>query len=385
MTSSREAPTCLVLTPLGVRTDPATGRRVDLDRAFMAIKASAEEAGVAVARLDESAVDRRTRVGAVLGADLVVADVSAADPETAYLFGVRHGFRPSGTILVAEDPAAVPAAATWSSLRVRSVGELTEAVLQALTEPGADSPVFTALPRLRPGTYPGVFEPEEVGVGLWEQVTAAWHSQDWELAAGLLSDLLRYRPWDDGVTVRLAEALYHLGDLDRAAELLAPFGPETTGDPSVLRLWGAILRRRWKDRGDPADLDDAIAAHRRSYDVTHGHYEGLIAALLLNERALASSDPSQQRQDWSEARSLREQVYAATRREVGRLPGDDRFWALAALWEAAAALGDSEGASRWEQEARRESPGEWAIDSATEQVGRVTELLASPPVGARTL
>ncbi len=102
--------TCFVVMGFKTKTDLATGRILDLDASYQfLIKPAVESCGMKCIRADEiphSGVIDLPMYQQLLEADLVIADISTANPNALYELGVRHALRPRATIVIAEDKFA---------------------------------------------------------------------------------------------------------------------------------------------------------------------------------------------------------------------------------------------------------------------------------------
>src|SRR5512139_1197999 len=100
-----------VAMPFGIKKD-SQGNEIDFNRVFAdLIKPALESAGLDVFRADEEARagDIRTDMfQELLIADLVVADLTLANPNVWYELGVRHALRARGVLLVQGPRSAQP-------------------------------------------------------------------------------------------------------------------------------------------------------------------------------------------------------------------------------------------------------------------------------------
>src|SRR5262249_45466608 len=103
---------CFVVMGFGVKTDFATGRKLDLDKSYrLLIKPIVLEAGLACVRADEirqSGLIDVPMYQELLGADVVIADLSTANPNALYELGIRHALRPHTTIVISENKLSYP-------------------------------------------------------------------------------------------------------------------------------------------------------------------------------------------------------------------------------------------------------------------------------------
>src|SRR6185369_1865791 len=163
--------TCFVVMGFGKKTDFETGRTLDLDKSYRnMIKPAVEAAGLKCIRADEivhSGLIDVPMYQQLLDADVVVADLSTSNKNAFYELGVRHGLRPSTTIVICEDGIKTPPfdvnhiiIRTYHHLgehtgyseveRFRKV--LTDAIIEVYKKDPRpdDSPVYTFLNNLTP-------------------------------------------------------------------------------------------------------------------------------------------------------------------------------------------------------------------------------------------
>ena len=146
--------TCLVIQ---TRHDPK--RLLDL------LRTELEAAGAHCAHLDAASPGLEVKqLDLLLRAPLAIVDLSASLPDVLLQLGLRHGLRPGHTLLLADEEYRVPPAfATLRILRythldedvgsreaARLRGEISRWLKAAMAGPAVDSPVYLALPGLRP-------------------------------------------------------------------------------------------------------------------------------------------------------------------------------------------------------------------------------------------
>ncbi len=168
--------TCYVIQGFGVRTDFATGHGLDLDKSFAVIKRAVTTVGLECVRRDivQSSSPNAT-LDLILRAPLAIVDLSLGPPDVLLQLGLRHGLRPGRTLLLAEEGYRTPP--ELASLRIlrykhsstnidkreadRLQSGITRWLKEAMANPAVDSPVYAALPNLRPPVRrPPAPEPE---------------------------------------------------------------------------------------------------------------------------------------------------------------------------------------------------------------------------------
>jgi tetratricopeptide (TPR) repeat protein len=404
--------TCFVIQGFGEKTDLATGRALNLDASYDVIKEAVEAAGLRCVRADEivhSGTIDQPMYDALFRADLVIADLSTSNLNAAYELGVRYGMRPRATIIIAEQQFKNPF--DFSHIVIRryehlgkDVGrqeakrfktELVAAITAIVEGEDVDSPVYTFL-RLQPpseGPRPRGLRPaaevetaEQNPKQMLDEARTELQRGNFENARGLLESVLAMRPRDEYVIQQLALATYKSEQPDPKAALLAAhrqlqaLDPDTSNDPETLGLWGAVHKRLWDLDGNPAHLDMAIAAYERGFYLKQDHYNGISLAFLLNVRAARHHDQSDRAEaiaDFVLARRVRRDVTKYCERALETGDPSARYWVLATLWEAAVGLGDADNAARWRRETEAVAPAPWMLQSATNQIARLEQLLAA--------
>lgn len=230
--------TCFVVMGFGLKTDYATGRTLDLDKTYhQIIKTAVEDAGLECIRADDivhAGVIDKPMYELLLGADVVVADLSTSNVNAAYELGVRHALKPDTTIIIAEKQFKFPfdighiAIRMYEHLgsgiengeaeRMRKI--LKDAIMYLAERHDTDSPVYTFLPFLNMPVMgsrgdvlqvisqpisvqtPTVLIPESKPEAiddnsklmLSELFLEARNNGNWDLASKLTSQLLEKRP-----------------------------------------------------------------------------------------------------------------------------------------------------------------------------------------------
>ena len=159
-------PACFVIMGFGPKTDPATGRVLDLDKTYKnIIKPAVQAAGYDCVRADEiqhSGVIDVPMYEMLYAADLVVADLSTSNLNAVFELGVRHALKPRATIIIAENQFKIPFDASHIIVRhyehlgpdigfdeaIRMQKELADLARALGSGDAVDSPVYTVLPDL---------------------------------------------------------------------------------------------------------------------------------------------------------------------------------------------------------------------------------------------
>jgi MAP3K TRAFs-binding domain len=393
---------CFVAMGFGKKTDFETQRVFDLDQTYEEIiKPAVEDAGLRCIRADaigHSGLIDVKMYEMLLRADLVVADISTANPNAIYELGVRHALRPYSTILIKEDSGRFHFDLNHlATLTYRHLGDeigakearnksaaLRSLIEEVIQNPTADSPVYTFLPGLaQPKFSDEAFErllnhTEEASEKLSDiidRAKAAASSSNhldaeklFRLAASMTADntyliqqqaLHRYKSALPSEFVALTEG--------RA--ILEALNPNESRDSETLGIAGAIYKNLWNIVGDPSLLNQAIGYYRTGYGLRGDYYTGVNLALLLEKRSETQSDADEKIFDQMSARKTRESLIASLQSIVS---GDDfsersdRMWIYGTLSDCYLALGLKEESLHFERLFTSENPAEWEVKSFQE-------------------
>jgi tetratricopeptide (TPR) repeat protein len=419
---------CFVVMGFGKKTDLATGRLLDLDKTYrIIIKKAVEEAGLECIRADgiiHSGLIDVPMYELLLEADIVIADISTANPNAIYELGVRHALRPHTTIIMAESELKFPF--DLSHIAIRSYvhlgsgidaehaetvrDELKAAIHELLGHPDVDSPVFFFLPKLRAwnagvapileavvaeAAQPVAAAAADAGdassiAELMETFQEAKNDSEWSSAARSLKKLIDKRPNDPYFQQQLALVTYKskkpdpITALNAAKEILQKLHPHASTDPETLGLWGAVHKRLYELSADTAALDESIWAYEKGFYVKNDFYNGINLAFVLNVRAANATDPQEATADVVQARRIRRRVAEITRKllaagikdDEGKVDADETFWVQASLAEALEGSGQKDEAAKLREELAKTAPAEWMVETMNDQLGKLEGLIA---------
>jgi hypothetical protein len=423
---------CFVVQGYGRKTDYRDGRVLDLDASYAIIKDAVEGAGLQCIRADEiqhSGTIDLPMYEWLYKADLVVADLSTYNVNAVFELGVRYALRPHATIIVAEELFQNPF--DFSHLVIRrykhlgdDIGarearrfcdELKVAIAAIVADAKVDSPIYTFLPHLLPPqdvqsqdaaalapfmplpteavsfAAPGADPDKADDLNTKQLIDQAQHKiaiSDFAGARALYEQAAQRRPTDSFIIQRLALATYKSKQPDAktallvAREVLRPLKPETCNNPETLGIWGAIHKRLWEIDPDPELLDTGVTAYARGFALKQDHYTGVNFAFMLDLRALEALKAGQRDDaitDHTLARRMREDVMKLAGAHLERLGddggGDERYWVLASLWEAALGVGDIAAMAGYEAKLRTMKSADWMSDTWQAQGRKLRGLL----------
>ncbi len=416
---------CFVVMGFGEKTHFETQRTLDLDKTYRGIiKPAVEESGLECIRGDDivqSGVIDKSMYEHLLNADLVIADLSTANPNAIYELGVRHALRPHTTIIIAENHFRFPFDINHVVIRTyehlgkgidfeeatRVKENLKTAIAKLVHDQlEVDSPVYVFLDIEKPARSSAPVEaraetvkPDDeknqvVFSSLLESAQEARKQENFAVAKSLFEKLHELRPADAYITQQLALATYKTkqdSDAGKIAALEEARGildkelkPATTNDPETLGLWGAIHKRLWDLRGERADLDAAIWAYERAFYLKRDYYNGINYAYVLNVRAAEQADEDEKTADRVHARRVRKMVLTIVDEAEKNLPRDEQrkpldpaeaYWIAATRLEALKGLGETAKLAEESEKLFARAPESWMPTSTKEQLERLDKLL----------
>lgn len=333
---------CFVIMGFGIKTDFATGRKLDLNKSYkLLIKPVVENKGLKCIRADEilhsGSIDYQM-YKELYNADLVIADLSTANVNAFYELGIRHALKKRSTIVISEDKMLYPF--DLNHIKITSYTHLGEAIdyeeverfrqvlgdtidsILNIDDP--DSPVYSHLQDLTPPLFhtlaqtPNKFARESfdeanyinkenddeiyfkaladnptLGV-LIDQGEAALNERNYANAKVLFQTALNLMYGDSNtdpyLIQRLAFATYKakLPDdttaLNDAIQLLSKLDIERTNDTETVSLAGRIEKELFEKGQGIHHLQNAIEFYQRGYFLLHNRYHGLNLAFLFNKR-----------------------------------------------------------------------------------------------------
>jgi hypothetical protein len=400
--------TCFVIMGFGKKTAYGKkARTLDLDATYRhIIKPAVTACALRCIRADEvthSGIIDKPMYELLLSADLVIADISTANANALYELGVRHALRPHATIVIKESAGDFHFDLNHlATLQYKHLGEdigSTEAEIKraelkqlidgVLAQPKIDSPVFTFLDELKGRTMTlkereAELKSAEISSNnlavLLEAARLAAKDSNHSLAKKLFAqvrDLMALQkgpnqPPDPFVIQQLALATYKAKQpsapaaLDEAWETLAVLAPEMSTDPETLGIAGAIQKRKWETSHDRRCLDSAIDLYGRGFEVRRDYYNGENYAICLDLRAPTHSDAAESTYDRTTARKVRLRVRESLEQrfsDTSTRELEDYVWMLATMTNTLYAVGDSDGAQKYEAEFLKQGPAKWQIES----------------------
>lgn len=339
---------CFVIMGFGIKTDFATGRKLDLNKSYkLLIKPVIENKGLKCIRADEilhsGSIDYQM-YNELYNADLVIADLSTANVNAFYELGIRHAFKKRTTIVISEDKYAYPF--DLNHIKITSYTHLGEAIdyeevlrfqqvlgdtIDAvLNREDSDSPIYTYLNELTPPLFKTSLKVNNTLSGqsnnetiikievvdnseveetetfvkqvsdnptlgfLIDQAEDALLERNYPTAKAFFQTALDLMPGesknDPYLVQRLAFTTYktrlpdEITALNDAIKLLSKLDIERTNDTETVSLAGRIEKELFEKGQGVEHLAKSIEFYQRGYFLLHNRYHGLNLAFLFNKR-----------------------------------------------------------------------------------------------------
>ncbi|WP_064092619.1 TRAFs-binding domain-containing protein [Rossellomorea aquimaris] len=396
----------------GIKTDPSTGRELNLDKTYKnIIKPAAEEAGLECVRADEvkhSGIIDVPMYNLLVSADVVIADLSIQNTNAFYELGVRHALRPKTTIAIAESKLKPPFDVNHTVIHqyehlgtdigfdevLRFRGELIETINAILASEEIDSPVYTYIKELKPPVLDTSIEekdgssveeePKETLGGIIENAILALDNDDFVKAKTLLQAAKSIDPNNDFILQKLAVATYkskypnHVEALREALTFIEPLDLRNTTDPETLGIAGAIYKRLWEEQDDLEYLDKSIFYYEKGFYIKNDYYNGVNLAFLYNIRSTIEQDKNNAIADFIIANRIRNKIIkicSALYNDDSFKDRSDQYWIVATLEEAYFGLGNKDKYDEFKEVAMSLSKQNWERETTESQIIKIRRLL----------
>jgi len=327
---------CFVVMGFGIKTDLATGRKLNLDKSYLSlIKPAVEDRGITCLRADEiknSGAIELPMYQQLLTADLVIADLSTANVNAFYELGIRHALRPRTTIIMSEEQMSYPFDVNHIKInKYTHLGDsidylealrfqklLKETIDNVLNDDQPDSPVYTFLDGLVPPELRDRAENVAKKVGdalsqapqqdtpdnqtlsiIVKQAEEALKNKQYAVAKGFFDAALliagsnteqhiaannSYLIHRLAYTTYKAELPNAVAAAEEALRLLGKLDLQHTNDAETVSLAGRIEKRLYCSGEGEQHLSNAILYFERACYLWNNRYNNINLAFLLNLR-----------------------------------------------------------------------------------------------------
>lgn len=333
--------TCFVIIGYGIKSDLATGRKLNLDKTFEnLIQPVFKSLGVDCFRAidkNKTGVIDSIMYDWILKADIVLADISTLNANVIYELGVRHALRPYSTIIISEkklmqdlpfdiDHTIIHQYEHLESdighTEVLRFRKLLKKIVQPLIEkPETDSPVYTFLKNLEAPKFKKIAEkkvskkiasPPSIS-DLVVPAEDALNNGNFTEAITFFKAALLYDKANTYLTQRLALATYKEKPNDKSAlieaqGILKKLNPNETTDPETLGLSGAISKRLYEVTSNEEYLDKAIWFYEKGFYIQQDYYTGINFAYQLTVKSVTIKNKNEAISFYFQANRVRNKI-----------------------------------------------------------------------------
>lgn len=313
---NRKGKLCFVIMGFGKKTDPSSGRTLDLDKTYKnIIRPAVQKAGFRCVRADEvkdSSLIDTSMYALLMHADLVIADISTYNPNAIYELGVRHAVRPYSTIILKEETGSIPFDISHNRIfsyihlgddigsdeAARCQMELVSKIESVNQSSIIDSPLYTFIKNVKPpkltqeeyeSIIGGLTETEDHVFAISEKASLCMNASNFEGATKLWEKAEELVPNEPYFIQQHALARYKsetptkMSSLSDALQIIRKLDPDgETNDPETLGLTGAIYKRMWHLVKDVEYIKRAISYYGKGFKIRRDYYNGENYALCLN-------------------------------------------------------------------------------------------------------
>jgi hypothetical protein len=390
---------CFIIMGFGKKSDPLTGRTLDLDKTYENIISPAvTAAGLECVRADEiqdSGLIDKSMYALLMHADLVIADISTYNPNAIYELGIRHAVRPYSTIIIKEQQGKIPFDLDHNRIfhydhmgddisateAERCKKELQDRIVSVLESSSTDSPLYEYIKGIKPPLLPEseyeglieklakeekyIFAMRHKALAFMKQKDFSAAERTWRKLSEIIENepyfiqqqaLCRYKSEDPSPTLALQDALTIITKLD-------PDGDTT--DPETLGITGAIYKNLYRQHKDVDYLNRAICYYQKCYIVRRDYYTGENYAHCLELKANESASENEKIYLRFEAEKTRQAIID----QLLTILSDsgekriDQKWLYATLSNCYLAIGNHEGAKTYEDKFLSDNPLDWEIET----------------------
>lgn len=396
---------CFVIMGYGKKTDPETGKTLDLDATYKnIIKPAVSRCEYQCIRGDEiveSGIIDKNMFALLIHAEIVIADISTLNPNALYELGIRHAAKPYATIVMKEEGGGIPFDVSHNKLFTykhygedigvdesnRCITYLSSLIKEVGSNTNVDSPLFSSIRGLKAYELPkeeldsvisNLSEKEDVvfatvakakefmkngdfasAAKLWEKVSLKVKNDSYYIQQ---LALCTYKDKTKEPAVALADALIKI-------QQLQPTNRKTT-DPETLGISGAIYKRLWlQNKKSPEFLNRAIEFYNRGFTINQDYYTGENYATCLILRSTIEEEDSRKQFYIEKAKEVQTEIIKI----INNLEDDEDFekrsdlkWIYATLANCYYFLDDTENYCLNDKRFKEEKPEDWELQSYEE-------------------
>lgn len=388
---------CFVIMGFGKKTDPFTGRVLDLDKTYENIIAPAvRESGLECIRADEvhdSGLIDKSMYALLIHADLVIADISTFNFNAVYELGIRHAVKPFSTIILKEkDAGNIPFDLSHNrifsynhegtDISATEAKRCTDALINLISRiihaKNVDSPMYEYIKGLDAPKLPEdelndiierlgkeekfVFVQRERARNYMKMNLFSEAEECWKKAATISGNddyfiqqqaLCRYKSEYPTPREALLDAWTIINKLNPDGDTL---------DPETLGIAGAINKNLYRQEVGVEFLDRAIRYYKKSYMVGGNYYTGENYAHCLRMKGKIVTDEAERGYLSFEAQKVCNEIIEKLLKIVDS--GEqrvDQLWIYASLSNCFLSIENQEKSNIYKELFYKANPLDWHI------------------------
>ena len=404
---------CFVVMGYGTKQDYRNGRKVDLDRIYEEIikKTFEDLPDYSLIRADELSGSGNIDVDMyelLLGADLVIADITSLNENALYELGVRHALRPYSTIIMMMNVKMEDGSESHyipfdighdRMLRYKDYGEWLDEeeaagirsklmkFVRDSEKHNIDSPLYEYLKELEPPAIPPSIERKvvEKAERFESRVNSALDdyrnhkdASEFKEALPYIEKLYEELPNNEYIIQQYAFCTYKAASgnkkeaLDKAWKAISELNPDKSLNQETLGIAGSICKRLYKETEVPSYLDRAIRYYLKGYIQNLDYYNGenVINCLLL--KILTIDDQEEIDGLKFICRTIAKKI--RTLLDAKLETGEVDIWMYATMANCCAVLGDDKAAAEYERYFMNDAK-EWQKASYKESIDIVRQVM----------
>ncbi len=407
--------TCFVIIGYETKTDPFTGRELNLENSYKSIiKPVFDEIEMECFRVKDilySGVIDSEMYNWIYKADIVLADISTLNPNVMYELGVRHALRPFTTIIIAEDgivkEKSIPFDLSHLNIdplyhhlgedigtqeAIRFKKKLKLKVQEILKKSDYDSPVYTFINDLNPPSLTKkdiakIKEHEKISETIPQLHEEAEHYKN-KTMYGKSEKLLRkaYKmKKDNAFTIQRLALITYKNEkpskeeaYEKAYSILERIDPENTTDTETLGLAGAINKRLFETKKKKSYLEKAIWFYERGFYIKQDYYNAINVAYLYTLKSTLTNNKDEAITDYNHANRIRKKTLEICEKIIKDkhfTERNDRNWVYFTMAEIYVGLGNMSKMNQMIESAKKYSEGDFALQSFNDQKEKLKKLI----------
>jgi len=408
---SKLKPICFVVMGFGKKSDPSTGKTLDLNKTYKnIIRPAVIKSGYECVRADEikdSGLIDKSMYALLMQAELVIADITTYNPNAIYELGIRHAVRPFSTIILIEKDGKLPFDLDHNRMfkyshlgedigvdeAERCKTELTSLINSISKKKSIDSPLYEYIKDIEPPKLPKeeylsiiheLAKQEKHIFAIVEEAKEAMKDSNFETAAKYWEKANNLVPNEPYFIQQRALCVYkskypseHTALIDalKIIEELEPDGQ--TNDPETLGITGAIYKQLWLLNQDLVSLNRAIEYYGKCFKIRNDYYTGENYALCLDLKAKYETDSDEKVFAQVSAKKVRNRILESLRDIIQYEDFEnraDRKWILATISHCYFAIGENKLQKEFEAKFFNEDLKKWEKETYLNNKKLLTDL-----------